>query len=448
MTEVMGKPFTGAESRKTTAPLQCARAGLNLRIASGQGWFIHPGDEEAAAIVAELGRVMRLQPAGLVCRPGENWRGLCVVTSDELDASDLSGAEAGDAVVCRVDAPTDRNSKVLQMRRIASRIAREVLVRGGLLLHGALVEYAGNGCILAGPGGVGKSTASRRLPLPWRPLCDDMTLVVPDRTGCFWAHPWPTWSSFDDNGPGGSWAVENAAPLRAVFFIGQSLNDRLEPLNVTEATALTLSSEVELVREVRFELNDVNAAQRLTGEALCAARGLASAVPAYSLKVSLTGRFWEAIERVLPKTGDEGRGTRDGGRGSGRKPSAESRQPSEGARRRVVHGGWRGLATVRFRRLGRRIRSGAGRLSHKLYDVLAALGPFDRLLPRSLRPRLVRFGTPYQVFMKLLVGGHEVGRCDRRFEKWDIRWPFRLFVDERTLRQAVLSLFSRSEARQ
>ena len=42
-------------------------------------------------------------------------------------------------------------------------IAQHAEGRGGVLLHGALVEKDGVGVVLAGPGGVGKTTASRRL---------------------------------------------------------------------------------------------------------------------------------------------------------------------------------------------------------------------------------------------------------------------------------------------
>jgi signal peptidase len=107
-----------------------------------------------------------------------------------------------------------------------------------------------------------------------------------------------------------------------------------------------------------------------------------------------------------------------------------------GARRRVVHGGWRGPIVLRWARLGRRIRRYAGPLLHVMYDFVAGLGPLDRLLPVSLRPRLVHFDARYRVFLKLLSGRQTVGQYDERLRKWQIRRPFRMFVDEQTLRQA------------
>ena len=264
--------------------------GLKLDLADGQRWLIRPVDEQAEAIVAELGSIMCLAP-------GTVGRELCVAVCRESDQPHL---EMNGAVVCRLAVPADRETEVSQMRRIASQIAREAMSRGGLLFHGALAEYRGSGFIMAGPGTVGKSTASRRLPSPWRSLCDDMTLVVRDRRGRFWAHPWPTWSRFLYNGPGGSWAVEQAVPIRAIFFLVQSPADQVEPVNATQAAALTMESAEELARELLLEVNDEDAARTLCSEALSAAKGLAAAVPAYSLKLSLDGRFWEEIERVLP----------------------------------------------------------------------------------------------------------------------------------------------------
>ena len=515
---------------------------LKLDLADGRGWVIRPVDDAAAAIVAELGKVMRLGPARGSGRPDQVGRELYVSVCDESDESDVTGgsdAEIGGAVLCRLSAPTDRETQVLQMERIASTIAREALARGGLLLHGALVEYHGSGFVLAGPSTVGKSTASRRFPLPWRSLCDDMTLVVRDGKGLYWAHPWPTWSLFRAKGPGGSWAVDRAVPLRATFFLDQSTSDKLEPVNTTMAAALTLESALNLARETS-RMTDVNAARTLCSEVVTAAKAMTLAVPAFSLKLSLDGRFWEKIERVLPvgdlpatseergkrvpvsveslmapdslrvvctgssmnptlqesdllelnpyRTGrvrpgdvvcfkspgtgrtvvhrvvavgsrspvagrrlDGGRGTVDGGPQDGIRTRGDNNRTDDpwvlqageiigrvmaaqrGARRRVVHGGWRGPMVLCCARLGRGIRRYAGPVPHRLYDFVAGLGPWDRLFPADRRPRLVRFDARHVVFLKLLSHGRTVGQYERRLHRWHVQRPFRLFVDEQAL---------------
>ena len=212
-------------------------------------------------------------------------------------AGTFNGLTDNGQMLCFLPHRLNRDLEVIQMERIASFVARAALRQGALLIHGALAEYCGSGFIMAGPGTVGKSTASRRLPSAWRSLSDDMTLVVRDDQGQHWAHPWPTWSRYENSGSGGSWAVEQAIPLRAVFFLSQSPSDHLESVNVTQATALTLESAVNLARSAASPLPTLRSPLPI---GIRAAKALASAVPAYSLKLSLTGRFWEEIERVLP----------------------------------------------------------------------------------------------------------------------------------------------------
>lgn len=264
--------------------------GLKLCLADSRRWLIRPADDRAAAIVAELGRIMRLGP-------GDTGRELYVAVCGESNPSDRSDAETGGSVACCLPEPTNPDMQAIGMERIANIIARESLVRGGLLLHAALAEYQGSGFIMAGPGGVGKSTASSRLPSPWRSICDDKALVVRDQAGRWWAHPWPTWSRFFFDGPGGSWSVEQAVPLRAILFLLQSPFDELEPLNSTQAAALLLESALNSTQAAASHVPTSNSPIPV---GVRASKALASAVPAYQLKLSLDGRFWEEIERVLP----------------------------------------------------------------------------------------------------------------------------------------------------
>jgi SynChlorMet cassette protein ScmC len=484
-------------------------SGLTLDLADGQRWLIRPLDDKAAAVVAELGQVMGL-------RGGEDGRELSVAVCSAADRPCVDSRP----FVCRLSDASDRETQVIQMEQIAFTIAREALVRGGLLLHGALAEYRGSGFIMAGPGTIGKSTASRRLPPPWRSLCDDMTLVVRDGKGCFRAHPWPTWSRFHLGGPGGSWPVEQSAPLRAIFFLGQAPADQLEPVNTTQAAALTLESAADLAWVVAHQ-TDEGAVRTLCGDAVRAARVLVSEVPAYTFKLSLDGRFWEEIERVLPvgdlhETGESWRDRRPASVGSliardsrrlvytgtsmnptlvepellhvrpyearrvrpgdvvcfkspdedvtvvhrvvsvgrpedrilTRGDNSTSNDPwvlkagdiigrveaaQRGAERRPVPGGWRGLVVLRWVRLARGILRHSGLVPHKIFCLVAGLGPFDRLLPRSLRPRVVRFDVRCRVFLKLLSGKRTVGQYDDRRGEWCIRRLYRLFIDTRAL---------------
>jgi len=107
-----------------------------------------------------------------------------------------------------------------------------------------------------------------------------------------------------------------------------------------------------------------------------------------------------------------------------------------GARRRVIRGGGQGLFVHAFVHLGRSIGRCFSDLSQKLCTSVACIGPLRRLLTIGFRLRLVWFDARRLVFLKLLSGRQTVGQYDAREERWEIRRPFRLFVDEQTLRKA------------
>ena len=214
--------------------------------------------------------------------------------------------ESGAEVVYSLGALDAPELFAIEMQRVSATLALWAEAeRQGLLLHGALAEREGQGIILAAPGGTGKSTASRRLPAPWRALCDDSTLVLPDGRGGFCAHPWPTWSTFFFGGTGGAWNVQEHVPLRAVFFLEQAPEEQLEPLGpAAAACSLNQSAEQIAGPSARRLLGEVMHTHRLRRFAtICT---VARAVPAYTLKLSLTGAFWREVERALDDATDFG----------------------------------------------------------------------------------------------------------------------------------------------
>ncbi len=114
-------------------------------------------------------------------------------------------------IECRLGSIATSEKMTLQLMRLSQIVANASEEKGGLLVHGALVERNGTGVILAGPGGVGKTTASKRLPSTWRSLSDDTALIVKSPDGTYWAHPWPTWSRHRKGRQSGTWDVQAAA---------------------------------------------------------------------------------------------------------------------------------------------------------------------------------------------------------------------------------------------
>jgi SynChlorMet cassette protein ScmC len=303
----------------------------NLVLADGSRWVIAAGDEEAASIVSQLGNTMQLRvmsPSASLPRAtfgtsrtsavepphqGIVRRLLVLVGAHSPEAPPATchaplPFEDGGFVVCSLrsfthSAPSDW--LYFHLLELSLIFAYDAQTRGGVLLHGALAEKDGIGVILAAPGGTGKTTASDRLPAPWRSLCDDTTLVVRDPQGNYWAHPWPTWSRFQRGKSGGTWDVQNAVPLKGVFFLSQAVEDRVESVGPGHAVSLLVSCAEQtssfIARDLSKEETRTLHLERFNN--LCA---LGRVVPAHVLRISLTGAFWQEIEQTLEGSRREG----------------------------------------------------------------------------------------------------------------------------------------------
>ena len=264
-----------------------------LALASRDHWSLQAGDDEAARIVERLSKTMNLRLG-----QGSGRRLLFIVDDQSPESGKIPSNMRLDPVITVLNSPQDIDLLTVQMMKISMVIARDVLTRFGLILHGALAEYDGIGVVLAGPGGVGKTTAIRRLPQPWKSLCDDACLVVRDENGCYWAHPLPTWSLFYNNGPGGYWDVQQAVLLKAIFFLRQSPQDRLEEINESQEVSMLMESTQQISWIITAGHPD-DEVLTIHAEQLAAAEGLAQTVPAYMLHISLTGAFWKELEKGL-----------------------------------------------------------------------------------------------------------------------------------------------------
>ncbi|MCX6844910.1 MAG: SynChlorMet cassette protein ScmC [candidate division WOR-3 bacterium] len=366
-----------------------------LVLADGSSWVIRGLDAEAEATVLELGRVMQLSPA-------QGGRELCVV-SGWNGARGPRGAAKG-RLFCRLGPARDRHTEVLRMERIATTLVDQSLAGKGLLLHGALAVRDGFGFILAGPSGVGKTTASRRLPSPWRSFSDDCVLVVRDADDRYWAHPWPTWSRLRDNRPAESWPVGRAVPLKALLFLKQSPFDRAEPVAITPATALIMESAFQLERTVTLT-SDGYASRAICRKYLRAAWILAAAVPAFRLRISLAGQFWNEIERAVPT--EPRMHCRTGAaeaNADGHRCGPRTEQNSE-TRKQNAELGNAGDADER------------GKVTNVRRTRIVPEPP-RRLLSGSPKPRLVLFQPRHRTFLKLVKGRRVVGSANDVLREW------------------------------
>lgn len=250
-------------------------------------------DRPARTITFRRSSGMMRSPGGYDIQAGEQ----AVWDLRRIPGAVLEGEPAGREIACYLPSAGHDEMEIECMRHVLLPLYVETLCRGGFPVHAALVERNGRGVLLAGRGGTGKSTCFRRLQHPWRGLADDLALVVRDATGKYCAHALPTWSALRA-GQQGSWDVNRAVPLEAIFFLEQSNEDEAVPAGKGEAAVACRRSAMEVFWSV--------GPFKLAGDPLIVARtvfenaaAFSLAVPAYLLRVSLAGRFWEKIEEAL-----------------------------------------------------------------------------------------------------------------------------------------------------
>ena len=94
--------------------------------------------------------------------------------------------------------------------------------------------------------------------------------------------------------------MQHAVPLEALFFLCQSPQDKTEPLNRAQAASMLMASAQQVTRSMTRKWSD-DEIQALYAEQMAAIDLLVRAVPAYILHISLTGTFWNELEKVLHK---------------------------------------------------------------------------------------------------------------------------------------------------
>jgi hypothetical protein len=98
-----------------------------------------------------------------------------------------------------------------------------------------------------------------------------------------------------------------------------------------------------------------------------------------------------------------------------------------------IRGGRRGMIYARSLWFIKHANLTISRMLHSSYHRFAESGIFNRVLPHTTRPRVLCFTRPNGVEMQLLMGRWIIGRRRPGWEQWQVRRPFRLFVDEASL---------------
>jgi SynChlorMet cassette protein ScmC len=187
---------------------------------------------------------------------------------------------------------------ILSMRLALLPIYQTAEMLGGLPLHSALVKNNDMSVMLAAPKKIGKSTCCGRFPSPWQVLCDEETLIVRNNRNQFMAHPFPTWSDYVAGDGKRTWDTQHHVPVAGIFFLEQSEKDQVASLGQGEAAAFI--NQMATQASYRFwgnlPVDEVRAKKKRLFQNACE---LSEATPTFKLGVSLEGRFWEQIEKVL-----------------------------------------------------------------------------------------------------------------------------------------------------
>lgn len=202
-------------------------------------------------------------------------------------------------VICELGSEKSKETDIFRMCMSLEPLYEAAVNLGGLPLHAALVERHGQGVLLVGDGGVGKSTCCRRLPAPWQAHCDDQVLILRDRRQRLVAHPFPTWSDYLWGKSGKTWQVSNHFPVAAIFFLKRAQIDSVTRLAQHEGAVLLASSSQQIFLDYGRKVYEMRLLRRNQLENACR---LARELPVFILNASLTGQFWRTIERVLEKT--------------------------------------------------------------------------------------------------------------------------------------------------
>jgi SynChlorMet cassette protein ScmC len=287
-------------------------SNMSLALADGRCWIFTAGDPDAAYVVQRLAEVMQLSCAH---RGGRTLlvsvREASVVDQDDApSARSIRGfyervaaeypwnadcQKLKTTLSCMIDPSKNTTLETLQLMQLSSLVALDVVNCGGVLLHGALIERDGMGVVLAGPGGVGKTTACNRVSEPWRALSDDATLVVRDSSGHYWAHPWPTWSRYLKEKVGVKWDVGNGVRLGGICFLSQSSKLDLMPLGEGEMVCLGMQS-IEQAGMLFKQGLDKKSLRKLNHRYFRNMCQIAKTVPGFRLKLDLRSRFTTLIE--------------------------------------------------------------------------------------------------------------------------------------------------------
>ncbi|EFK06520.1 conserved hypothetical protein [delta proteobacterium NaphS2] len=203
----------------------------------------------------------------------------------------------GRDVICDIKDTMNWDIEIMRMQQSLYPIFRTAQVKGGLPFHASLIEKNGGGFLFAASGGGGKSTCASRAKPPWRTLCDDSALIV-KQNGSYFAHPFPTWSTFFKKNEEPECNSQYSVPVKAVFFLQKASHDGIIPLGASAAAAKSAESAWQAYYNHTLCLSNADK-RKLRLEIFQNALEMAKTIPMFILRISISGCFWGEIDKVF-----------------------------------------------------------------------------------------------------------------------------------------------------
>lgn len=208
----------------------------------------------------------------------------------------LHDDEAGVDVCIAGALPEERAQKRAQLERLLLFGLLPLQMTGkALVFHGALLVLGGNGVVITGASGVGKSTCAARIPPPWEAWADDMVLMQRCH-GEYYVQGLPTWSQLYYPASFRKVKCNRIVPLRGIFELQQAPTDQCFELPYSRKISLLATGFHEFWVHWGLMPNDVFYS-RLAAGSFDFCRALARNSVVKGLKCSLTGTFWSELEK-------------------------------------------------------------------------------------------------------------------------------------------------------
>ena len=194
--------------------------------------------------------------------------------------------------------PSTGNTDLENIALICDLIALRNETCGGFLVHGIMLKYQEKAIILAGPSGIGKTTAACKMSDHWEICSDDLTLIVKgsDNNNNYYAHPWPGSKAYRHNEI--RYNASCGVRLKNLFFIIHNTKVRIEKVNVIRALAMLKGVAEDAMALPDPSIDPKNVGVMIENRFHNLAE-FVQKVPIYELHLNKTDLFGKEIEKLL-----------------------------------------------------------------------------------------------------------------------------------------------------